>query len=154
MYQISIYNNLNFKTMAKKNTTNNEEVKNTVLTFNANIYQLDKSRSNKSFNYLLSGETNNEELKNSIIAKYLSEKIFKVVSAQNNIKQAANKCRFFKLASTKALYFSFSLNGKMLFDSVLFESITIKLQGIDEAKQMQVVLNEVLNIFADTNDTL
>jgi len=140
--------------MAKKANKTDNVVNNTVLTFNASIYQMNRAKTENTFCYSLKGETNNEELKNEDVAKYLSEKIFKVVKAQNNIKEVANKCRFFKLASTKAIYFQFSLNGQTLFNTMLFENIKIKLQGIEDAKQLQVILSEVLNIFACANDTL
>jgi hypothetical protein len=139
--------------MSKK-INKTEEVKNTVLTFNASFYQLDKSKQNKTFEYQLNGSTEKAELKSNAVAGYLSEKVFKVVNAQNNIKEVANKCRFFKLASSKPLYFTFTLNGNKIVNAEIFESIKVKLSGLDNAKQLHVILTEIINIMQPVNDTI
>jgi len=119
-------------------------------TFNASIYQLDKTGDNATFEYKLKGTIEDDGNLNKV-AEFLGARIYKVLQAQNNILKKAGKHRFFRLATSKPLYFYFQTEGFEL-NTELFESVKIRLSGIENVKALQTIIREVCNILANTDD--
>lgn len=119
-------------------------------TFNASIYQLDKSGDNATFEYKLSGTVETTDNLNKI-ADFLGAKIYKVLQAQENILSKAGKHRFFHLATSKPLYFYFATEN-LEINTELFESVKIRLQDCDNVKALQVIIKEVCNILVNTDN--
>jgi len=117
--------------------------------FNASIYQLDKTGDNVTFEYKLRGTV--DKLNITKVADFLGARIYKVLQAQNNILNKAGKHRFFRLATSKPLYFYFQTEGFEL-NTELFESVKIRLAGIQDVKGLQTIIKEVCNILANTDD--
>lgn len=117
--------------------------------FTASIYQLDKAGDNATFEYKLTGSL--ETVNVNKIAELLGARIYKVLQAQENILNKAGKHRFFRLATSKPLYFYFQTEGFEL-NTELFESVKIKLADIDNVKALQTIIKEVCNILTSAND--
>lgn len=123
----------------------------TKLNFHASIYQIDKYNET-AFEYKINGVT--EKLDITKVSSLLAERTFKVVKAQQNIENSGSKARFFGLSKTKKLYFYFALDGVKILESEILESIKINLAKVNEEEAMQIVLFEIMNIFADCENVV
>ena len=119
--------------------------------FTANIYQLDKTGEN-SFSLLAKGETTEQPTANEI-SKYFAAKLFKAYKAQKTIEKTTGKSRFLRLAKTKPLFFTISIDGKTLFfneGNELLEELKVKFTVGDlTQKQFETVLNEIIGLILD-----
>lgn len=146
--------------MKTTNVNNGKEVNNAVNNnvstnveakkFIASIYQLSKS-DQPTFNLTLNGtikDTNNLDS----IADLFSKRLFKVYQAQNNIKENANKSRFFKLSKGAKLFFYFAINSRSLIHTELNESLKIRLSDVQTTEQLNIILSECFNVFNDLDN--
>lgn len=136
--------------MTNTKKSNGTEVNNEVLTFNASIYQLDKTGNEVTFEYKLNGTTKNFNVNKT--AKLLSERTFKIMKAQQNIAAKGMKQRFFGLSKTKKLYFWFSLDGSTILETEQIESVKVNISDVGEAEALQIVLTEIIEIFANNDN--
>jgi len=141
--------------------TNGTEVNNEVInetsninkTFKASIYQVDKSGEDVTFELILQGNTDKENNELFLkVAELLAKQTFLLFQEQNNICLATKKHRVYKLASTKPVYFYFQLNGQTIFETELFNSLKVKLAGLNSADQLQIILNSLIRVITSSNN--
>jgi hypothetical protein len=120
--------------------------------FSIVIYQLDKTGENSTFEYTLKGTTDLNSLEPKRIAKFVSNKVFKLYRKQQSIAESEIKQRFFHLAKSKPLYVLFELNGSRLFDTELFQSMKVKLSEADTEAKLTTLLDAVIDVIADNNE--
>lgn len=121
------------------------------MNFTTEIYQLDNNKNNASFQFRLKGEANEKELTAKNIANFFAAKLFKVYKAQNKIQSKTGKNRFFKLAKSKPLYFSFT-SESLVFDTELEQSLMFKfILGELTESQFKTALELVLEIMLEEN---
>ena len=119
--------------------------------FNANIYQLDKEENN-SFSLTAKGEVN--ELPSAKqTAEYFAKKLFKVYNTNKSIEKTTGRKRFLKLAKTKALFFSLSIDGKSIFyneSNEMLEELKVKfIVGELTEKQFAKVMTLIIELIKD-----
>lgn len=121
------------------------------MNFTTEIYQLDKKSENATFQFRLKGDANESELTAKNIANFFAAKLFKVYKAQNKIQAKTGKSRFFRLAKSKPLYFSFT-SETLVFDTELEQSLMFKfVLGELTESQFKTALELVLDIMLDEN---
>jgi len=138
-----------------KNETNQIQtvVNNEVKNFKASIYQLDKTNSDVTFELILQGNTDKESNELFLkVAEMLAKQTFELFNEQNNICLATKKHRVYKFASTKPVYFYFQLNSETIFETELFNSLKVKLAGLNSAEQLQIILNSLIRVITSSNN--
>ena len=121
------------------------------MNFSANIFQLDKTNENTSFDFSIKGTADKKELTPKVIAEFFAAKLFKVVNAQKSIQNKIGKSRFLKLAKSKKLYFSF-ICDTFEFNTELEQSLCFAFSvGELTEKQFCLALSLVLEIILDNN---
>jgi hypothetical protein len=115
------------------------------MNFNASIYQLDKTGNDVTFEYKLTGTI--EDLSIAKIAEFLAKRLFKIKKSQDKINKAGVTSRFYHLAKTKRLYFSF-ITENFEFNSELIETMRVNISKVGDEKALKIVLREVMDIFA------
>ena len=119
--------------------------------FTANIYQLDKDFNN-SFSLTAKGASENLPSAKDI-AIYFAAKLFKAYKTQKAIEKTIGKSRFLRLAKTKQLFFSLSIDGKPLFyneSNEMLEELKVKfIVGDLTEKQFAKVLQLVIELVTD-----
>lgn len=135
------------------NEVNNNKTSNINNSFKASIYQLDKTNSDVTFELILQGTTDKTD--NTLfveVAKLLAKQTFELFNEQNNIQIATNKHRVYKFAATKPVFFYFQLNSETIFNTEFFNSLKVKLSGLTNAEQLQVILDSLIRIITTTNN--
>ena len=149
--------------MTNTQKTNGTEVNNEVInetsninkTFKASIYQVDKSGEDVTFELILQGNTDKENNELFLkVAELLAKQTFLLFQEQNNICLATKKHRVYKFASTKPVYFYFQLNGQTIFETELFNSLKVKLSGLTNAEQLQIILNSLIRVITSSNNII
>lgn len=121
------------------------------MNFTTEIYQLDKAKESTTFNFRLKGETSKDELTSRNLANFFASKLFKVYKSQNRIQSKTGKSRFFRLAKSKPLYFSFT-SESLAFDTELEQSLMFKfVLGELTESQFKTALELVLDIMLEEN---
>ena len=116
--------------------------------FSLSLYQMDSLEKLNTFEYKVSGNFD-ENLPKSELSKIVSEKIFVIVNAQTNIKLGANKTRMFKLAQGKNLFIKIRHKGLVLVDTILEQSIKMKLiLGHLTQNEFAVIVHQMLNVIS------